>query len=196
METGFKKRQVEGSFQRFRDHVSYVLGSDILTFPTFFNNLIVFCETDEVLKIIISQLKEIDISADDWMSQLSGYGNGILKFHLPSDEMKRTALLYKICLKIFNKEIEVFNFSLTFDNSLNANDTIGFFNNNILRPFVDSIGYKIDDISYMINEDYQGQPIIPLAVFNVYYDNSVKVGNNNEFSAEAIIGRGANIEKK
>ena len=195
METGFKKRQVEGSFQRFRDHISYVFRSDFVTFPTFFNNLINFCETDEVMKVITSQLKQIDISYDDWLKQLPSYASGMREFHLPPDEIKRTALLYKICLKIHNKEIEVFNFSHTFDYSLNPDATVRFFNTNILTPLIDSIGYKIDDISHTINEEYRETAIIPFTVFNVYYDNKVTIGDNTEFKAEAAIGPGATIKR-
>jgi len=195
MENGFKKREVERSFQKFRDNVTYVFNSDIYTFTTFFNNLIFFCETDEVMRVITSQLKQIDISYDDWFNQLpQPYGRPELD--LPTNETERTALIYKICIKIQKKEIDRFNFCLTLNNSLSPNGTISFFNLNLLTPFIDSVGYKIDDITCMINEDYQGTAIIPFAVFNVFVDNSVTLGNNNKFKSETAIGRGANIEKE
>jgi acetyltransferase-like isoleucine patch superfamily enzyme len=195
METGFKKRQIQNSFQKFRDYFSYVFTSDILTFPTFFDTLINFCEDDDVMKVITSQLKQIDISYDDWFKQLPSYQNGMVEFHLPTDETKRTALLYKICLKIHNKEIEVFHFSHSFDYSLNTGGSVRFFNTNILRPLIDSIGYKIDDISNTIKEDYRETAIIPFTVFNVYYDNKVTFGDKTEFKAEAAIGPKATIKK-
>jgi hypothetical protein len=146
------------------------------------------------MKVITSQLKQIDISYDEWYNQLL---ISDFQLNLPPDEIERSALLYKICMKIFNDEIDVFDFFHRFDITLNFNQEISYFNTNMLMPLVDSIGYKIDDISYTINEEYQGTPIIPFAVFNVFVDNSVTtVGNNNEFNAEAAIGRGATLEKK
>jgi hypothetical protein len=196
MEVGFKKREIERSFHMFQDYVSYVFRADYVTFPTFFDNLINFCENDIVMKVITSQLKEIEISYDNWYQKLKKYENGKPEFRLPYDEVQRSSLLYKICIKIHNNEINVFNFCLDFDNSLHLNDTVNFFNANILTPLIDSIGYKIKDISETINEEYKESTSIPFTIFNVYHDNSVTIGDSNIFTGDAAIGRETNLEKK
>jgi hypothetical protein len=195
METEFKKRQVERSFERFRNLTSYVFQSDCITFPSFFKNLMSFCETDEVMKVITSQLKQIDITFEDWSKKLLNYQNGRTIFYLPDDETQRTALIYKICLKIYMNEIDPFNFCLQFDSSGNLNDLVRFFNTNFLTPLVDSIGYKIEDISDTINDEYQGKTMIPLGILNVY-DNSVKIGNGNVFADDTVVGSGGILAKK
>lgn len=195
MEPGFEKRQVERSFQKFQDYTSYVFRADFLTFPTFFDNLVNFCEKDPVMKVISSQLKEIDITYDDWYNQLPKYPNGHPVFRLPFDETQRSSLLYKICVKIFLGEINVFNFCLDFDYSLKLNDTVNFFNINMLTPLIDSIGYKIKDISDTINEKYQELAFVPITIFYVYHDNKILIGDDNVFSGDSSIGGGAKIEK-
>jgi hypothetical protein len=196
METSFKKKQIERSFSKFQDSVSYVFRANSQTFPTFFDNLINFCETDEVMRVISSQLKQIDISYDKWYYQLKTYPNQKKEFHLPLDETKRAALIYKICIKIYTNEINVSDFCFKFFSTGTILDAaLNIFNITILTPLVDSIGYKIQDISDTINEDYAGMINIPIAVLNVYHDNKVIIGSNNEFGGDTVIGRGLKLEK-
>ena len=193
----FKKRDVERSFQRFSNYTSYVFQSENVTFPNNFDILINFWETDEVMSVITAQLKQIDISYDDWFNNLRHISNNIRReFRLPLDEVKRTALLYKICLKTFTSDINVGTFSENFIHVQDLEVTIRFFNKNIVIPLTDSIGYKIADISDTIDEQYKEQIMVPVTILNVFNDNKVMIGNNNEFKSEAAIGRGANIEKE
>ncbi|MFA5254265.1 MAG: hypothetical protein WC367_06295 [Methanoregula sp.] len=198
MESGFTKRQIQRSFEKFHDYVSSVYRSDNVCFTSNFDILINFLETDDVMKIISTQLRENDVSYEDWVTNLKMWPNGQKIFRLPpDDETKRTALLYKICMKMYKQDINtVLDFSLPFDSSLRGLDgCVQFFNNNILHPLIDSIHYKIEDISELIDENYKETMVIPVNVFYVFQDNSVSLGNKNVFGQDTVIGGGANLEK-
>lgn len=155
-----------------------------------------FCETDEVMRVISSQLLSFGITFEEWWEKSPRYPNGQKNFSLPLDEKTRTALLYKICLKIFKKDISVIGFVDKFFSETSINLLISWFNSSILRPLTRSISHQLDEISYNIQRNLEGKEDIPITVLYVYQDHSVNIGDSNIFSGDAAIGGGTKLEKK
>lgn len=189
MEKSFRQKQVELSFRRFRDFASDVFDSDFHTFDSRFDILVHHCENDEVMKIITSQLKEIDTNFQEWWERAQNTGGSMIgskQLSLPIDERKRDALMYQLILKIQNKKINFAQFCMDYFGETNYNAMIVAFNDGILRPLIRSIIYKLEEISDEITRVLSKQQDVPTRMFLVYQDYSVNVGDGNVISAEVV----------
>lgn len=198
MQDNFNQKKIEISFRKFSDYASDLLSSDINTFDTRFKIFLHHCETDEILKIITNQLKDIDVNIDEWWekgNQTAGGMVGNARFDLPLDETKRDALLYQFSLKILNKEMDLNHFCMMFLGKTNYSQMVYAFNEAIINPLIRSIGYKIDEISYEVNSTYDEYQDIPLKVFYVYQDNSTNISGDVKIRGDGVIGDGSKIEK-
>jgi hypothetical protein len=195
----FKQKSVEISFRKFNDYASDVIHSDYNTFDTRFNIFIHHCETDPIMKIITSQLKQMDVNFQQWWSeghQTMGSMIGSAQFSLPLDETLRDALLYQLLLKIQSGEIKFVTFCMDFFGETNYNLLINSFNRAVFKPLVRSIGYKLEEISDSIATELQIKQEVPINMFYVYNDYTVTMGSDNEFGGDAVIGGGAAFVKK
>jgi hypothetical protein len=198
MEVSFTQKQVAGSFRRFNDFASDVFHSDFHTFDTRFDIFIHHCENDDVMKVVTSQLKGIDVHFKDWWERGQATGGsfaGSKEFHLPVDEIERDALLYQLILKIHNREIEFSNFCMDYFRDTNYDLMIQNFNSAILIILVRSIGYRLEEILEAIKTDLSDRQDVPITMLFVYQNNPIHIGNGNVFSGDSAIGGGAKIEK-
>lgn len=200
MPDSFKQRQVALSFRKFNDYASDVVHSDYSTFPTRFEIFLHHCENDEVMKVITSQLKEVDTNFQEWYLKGQNTGGSMVgskEFRLPVDEIKRDALLYQLLLKFNSKEIDLLGFCMDyFGETSSINATIRSFNSAILSILVRSIGYKLEEISESIKSDLNNTQDVPIKMLNVYYDYRVTMGDENKIFGDAAIGGGVKIDKK
>lgn len=197
MQEKFDRKKVESSFRRFDDFASDVLNSEHSTFDSNLSILLNHCENDEIMSIICNQLKYDMTIFDKWLSEnMTGtfHSPGGRKFNPPLDEKERDALLYQICLKVINKEIDYRQFCTNFTSKTHG--LLPFFNKVIVRPIVRSIGYKLEEIIYDIETDFENERCIPIKVFYVYQDFSTTVNGDVNTKGDAAIGEGASIEKK
>ena len=158
-----------------------------------------FCENDAVLSIITKQLKNIDAHIDEWLEEgqktrggsLSGSG----QFQLPTDETERDALLYQFSLKINSGQIDLATFHLQFFGSGNYNEMVYAFNDAIIRPLERSITYKLEEIAYEVNKQYDEYQEIPIKIFYVYQDYSTNISGDAKIEGDGVIGAGSTIDK-
>ena len=139
MQDKFDQKKVEISFRKFSDYASDLLSSDMNTFDTRFKIFLHHCETDEILKIITNQLKDIDVHIDEWWekgNQTAGSMVGSARFDLPMGETERDALLYQFSLKVLGKEMGFKHFCMMFLGETNYNQMVYAFNEAIMNPLI------------------------------------------------------------
>lgn len=198
MPANFGKKQVEISFRRFLDYSNDVLSSNSHTFNTRFNILLHHCENDEVMSVISSQLKSIDVHFEEWWEkrmQTGGSFIGSKIFDLPVDEKERAALLYQFCLKVNCGNINIKHFCIDFFGTSRYDEMVWEFNNAVVGPMVRSINYKLEEICD-VETDVGNDREIPINVLYVYQDLSTNVNGDVITKGDAAIGGDANIEKK
>jgi hypothetical protein len=200
MEEKFDRKQVEISFRKFNDYAVYLLSSSYNLFNTRFNIFLNHCETDEVMSVICNQLKNTDVNVDEWYEKGRSTGGsfvGSCQFDLPVDETERDALLYKLCIKVNKREIDLFGFCIEFFGDGNFDAMVEEFKEAIVRPMVDSIGYKLEEITYEAEIELEKDDrYIPVNIFYVYQNYSTNVNGDINTKGDAAIGEGASIEKK
>jgi hypothetical protein len=164
-EKTFSRKQVDMSFRKFIDYATDVFNSDNNSFDTHFKILINFCENDQVIRVISVQIKSIDCDFDEWWKQSTRIKsslahNGI--FELPSDEDEIDALIYNLCLKISNNDINLLDYCIKFFGS-SGKTCVQDFNNAIVRKLVRSIENRLteieNDISYELDDEKQNMPL-------------------------------------
>lgn len=199
MSVNFDKKQVELSFRKFSDYADDVLSSNCHTFYTRFNILLHHCEYDEVMSIISSQLKSIDVHFEDWWEKGMSTGGSFIgskDFNLPVGENERDSLLYQFCLKINTGSLDLKLFCLDFFGSHDLDETVWDFNDAIVKPLVRSINYKLENIFYTVTKSLGATQEIPVQFLYVYQDYSTSIIGNVKISGDGAIGDGAKIEKK
>jgi hypothetical protein len=197
MKEKYDRNKVQLSFRRFSDFADDVMSSEHSTFDSNLKIFINHCGNDEIMSIICNQLKRDDTLLEKWWSEnMSGtlHSPGGRKLNLPIDENERDSLLYQICLKVNDKEIDYRLFCINFTS--NTHELLSFFIKVFLYPMVRSINYKLEEIMYDIETDLRNERYIPIRVFYVYQDFSTTVNGDVNTKGDAAIGEGASIEKK
>lgn len=149
----FEQDKILRAFRRFNDYNIDLLQSDYHTFGTRLEIFIDFCENDEIMGFITSQLKTFDFEA--WMKGLEGTVRsmaGSMDFRLPLKEDDRISYLYQLILNINNKEIQFEGFSSEAFGSNNGDGMVYTFNEAITRPLIRDLGYKLEEIRDQIDE--------------------------------------------
>jgi len=198
MINSFKQREIKTSFQKFQDYSSDVLSSNFHDFNARFKIFIHHCESDEIMKIITSQLKEMNVHFQEWWEKGQKTGGSMVgskRFDLPLDEGERDALMYQLILKFSTGEINLVQFCLDYFGEDHFDQMIHQFNRAILIPLIRSISHKLREILEAIEEELPEKEDVPIAMLLVYQDHRVTVGSENIFSGDSIIGRGSRIEK-
>ncbi len=199
MQEKFDRKKVELSFRKFNDFANDVVSSELSTFDSYLNILINHCENDEIMSIICNQLKHDSTIFDNWelRNNLADIIHRVvgIKLTLPIDEEQRDMLLYQICLKINKGETDIFSVHFDFNNC-SPDEAVRNFIKDFVKPMVRSIGYKLEEIIYDIQTDFENERYIPITVFNVYLDSSTTVNGDVNTKGDAAIGEGASIEKK
>lgn len=120
------------------------MNSDVNTYDTFFKGFMNFSETDKVMPSITSPIKEIDVLFDEWWCEKRKWPNGLRKFELPTDPLKRVAFLYQLCYKIFQNKpgFDYLSVGLEYFGSTHVINNIESFNQQILQQLVDYFEYN------------------------------------------------------
>lgn len=198
MVNSFKQREVKKSFQKFQDYGSDVLNSDFHDFTARFKIFIHHCESDGIMKIITSQLKEMDVNFQEWWEKGQKTGGSMVgskRFDLPLDEGERDALMYQLILKFSTGEINLMQFCVDYFGENQFVQMIRQFNRAILIPLIRSISYKLREILDAIEEELPEKEDVPIAMLLVYQDHRLTIGSENIFLGDSIIGGGSRIEK-
>lgn len=87
------------------------------------------------------------------------------------------SIMYQLLLKVDNKEIEAWNFALNFctTSSSRIDVFIQFFNENITKPLMMEISYKLEDIELEIPKDDRNE--VAQQVVNQFFNNAGNVIN-------------------
>lgn len=141
--------KVKLSLGTFIENATRVLSSDRSTFDTSLSKFIHWCENDEVVSDICNQLKSDNSIFDDWRSE--NYKGDIVhqvgckKLNLPEDQKEEDALLYQMCLKINEGEIDLFPFCQDYTDCSPDGARI-YFNEFFFKPLVESIKKELNNI--------------------------------------------------
>lgn len=196
MEEGFKRKDVQLSIQKFQDYADDVLRSDRVTFGNRLSIFLNHCENDRVMNVIKAQLMAINIDAMKWWTetgQFMGVHMGGKDFSLPIDEEKRDSLLFKICIAIYNNEIDFITFCSTLFAERYVDALVMRFNEAIFRPMIRSLNYKLNDIRDSIVA-VERDSIIPTQNL-IVYQSITYVGGDIKAKGDVLVGRGGTIDK-
>ena len=183
MNQTYDHKKIKHSFRRFRDYSEDLLNSNSKTFSNNLNIFIIFCENDEIMRIISAQLKSNkNVDINRWYSDFQKTGGGITgskKYVLATNEEDRISLLYQLLLKIHSDEIGFRRFCIDAYGKTNINEMVWAFNDAISRPLIRDLGYRLDEIIGTTNSDLR-VPIGKLVIINTgdRSVNTIAIGEN------------------
>lgn len=197
----FSKIKITESYHQFKNHIKSVMNSDAYTYDTFFKGFMNFCEIDEVMLSITSQIKEIDVPFDEWWSEKRKWPNGRRKFEIPTDPLKRIAFLYQLCLKIFQNEpgFDYLSVGLEYFGSTHVNDNIESFNQHVIQQLVDYFEYNFTTMKTTTIDDTlqkQGSPSQIIHYHGPVIQQGAKSIAISESSFEGVntVGQKSNVQ--
>lgn len=155
----YDHKKIERSFRRFRDRSKDLLNSNSKTFSNNLNIFIDFCENDEIMHVISTQLKSNkNVDINRWYNDFQKTGGSFIgskAYVLPTNEEDRISLLYQLLLKIHSNEIDFHRFCLDAYGETNFNEMVWAFDDAISRPLIRDLGYRLDEIIETTNSDLE-----------------------------------------
>lgn len=142
----FERKEILNSFRKFIDISQDLLNCNFGSFEMRLAIFVDFCENDMIMSFITKQLKGYDYGI--WKSEFDKSVTATkADFKLPINENDRISLLYQILLKANTKEFDIPYFCIMIFASGNSlTDCIRDFNNDITKPLIRDISYKLEEI--------------------------------------------------
>lgn len=193
----YDHKKIERAFRRFRDYSETLVNSNSKTFSNNLNIFINFCENDEIMHIISTQLKsKKNVEINRWYKDFQKTGGSFIgskKYVLPTNEEDRISLLYKLLLKIHSNEIDFQRFCIDAYGKTNFNDMVWAFNDAISRPLIRDLGYRLDDIIETTNNDLE-VPVGKLVIIQTG-DRSVNTIALGENIKQTVISQNSELDE-
>lgn len=155
----FPRREVQRSFRKFDDLVGDLLTAKYQTWGDALSRLLSHCETDPVMQVVISPLKnDSRVNAQQWWSDAVSSVRGMVgsgHYSLPANDDEQTALLYQILLLVDQGNVDLTAFSTSVYGVSKFQGMVDTVNQELVRKFTREVSYRLKEVAEDIGDQQE-----------------------------------------